>query len=137
MGNYYAAKFAKLLKVKPTQAELVFQERLIRAGIKFEFQKAYEIFVFDFYLPHQRMVIEIDGGYHETKKQKEKDAARDEFCKSKRLRVTRIKNKDVESFDISVFKLSRVELTEIQKQKEIKSHAEISELDIRYEYIGF
>lgn len=49
----------------------------------------------DIYIPKYKVVIEVDGGYHETEEQKRKDRIRDVVMKSRGIKVYHIKNKDV------------------------------------------
>ena len=60
----------------------------------------------DFYIPAIKLIIEIDGGYHETSKQKARDNFKDEHYKDRGFSVIRIKNEDVISFDFSELKKS-------------------------------
>ena len=96
------------LRDKPTSSELIFKERLEKAGIKFIFQKAFiakdYYCIVDFYLPKPyKTVIEIDGGYHNDLPQKKKDFYRDKYLKEiRKFKVVRIKNEDVMSFDLSL-----------------------------------
>ena len=50
-------------------------------------------FIADFYCFEHKLVLEIDGGIHET--QKEYDALRTMLIENKGLKVIRFKNKDV------------------------------------------
>lgn len=97
------------LRSKPTESELIFKKRLEENNIKFIFQKCfigqdYYCIVY-FYLPKPfKVCIEIDGGYHNEPKQKAKDYYRTKYLTDKRgFKVIRIKNEDVESFNLSRF----------------------------------
>lgn len=61
--------------------------------------------IVDFYLPKPlKTCIEIDGGYHDTPKQKYKDYWKDKYLTEVRgFKVIRIKNEDVKNFDVSIF----------------------------------
>ena len=63
--------------------------------IVFQFDTKARYFIADFYCSEHNLVIEIDGGYHETMEQKEYDAWRDEIIKAKNLAVLRFKNEEV------------------------------------------
>jgi len=53
----------------------------------------------DFYFPDQRLVVEIDGGYHYFKKgQRAKDRGRQRVIEKSGRRVIRFDNKDVINF---------------------------------------
>jgi len=72
------------------------------------FQKAFiwgnSFCIADFYLPKpNRTVIEVDGEYHETEKQQRRDYIKDKYYVSRGFKVVRIKNSEVETFDLSQF----------------------------------
>jgi len=105
-----ASKRVIKLKKNATDAELLFKSRLEKEGIRFMFQKAFIMgncfCIADFYLPKPaRTVIEIDGDYHTTEKQIRRDYIKDKYYESRGFRVIRIKNSEVETFDISMFVL--------------------------------
>lgn len=61
--------------------------------IRFELDGAKQFFVADFYCHEARLVVEVDGGVHET--QKEYDAFRTYIINELGIRVIRFPNKDV------------------------------------------
>ena len=89
-----ARKRAKELISKPTKAEIQVKYLLSKTGNKFEFQKIIDgdnfYYIVDFYLPKSKLIIEIDGEYHDTPEQKQKDSKR-EF--SKKLKVVLERNR--------------------------------------------
>jgi very-short-patch-repair endonuclease len=60
------------------------------AGFKFRHQHPAGVYVFDFYCPAARLVIEVDGEAHNRGDQPQRDAARDLWCAEQGLRVLRI-----------------------------------------------
>lgn len=98
------------LRLMPTQSELLFKQRLEKRNIKFIFQKCFinkdYYCIVDFYLPKpNKIAIEIDGKYHNTHTQIYKDNYKDKYLTEIRdFKVIRIKNEDVLTFDLSVFK---------------------------------
>jgi very-short-patch-repair endonuclease len=50
-------------------------------------------YILDFYVPRLRAAFEIDGGYHDARK--DYDKRRDDYCLSKGIRTIRYKNEDV------------------------------------------
>ena len=82
----------------PTQAEEVLWEALRSRrleNLRFRSQHGYGAFIFDFYCASHRLVVEVDGGYHEEAEQAQKDAERDQFLRSLGFRVLRLANHDV------------------------------------------
>ena len=64
-----------------------------RGHIRFRKQHAIGPYVADFYCPHAKLVIEIDGAGHDFRS--ERDARRDKYMISLGLRVIRIPAKEV------------------------------------------
>jgi very-short-patch-repair endonuclease len=63
-----------------TNSEKIIKAKLKALKIEYEFQKIIYVdhyyYIVDFYLPKQHLILEIDGGYHNTFEQKDKDAGR-------------------------------------------------------------
>lgn len=77
------------------------QERVLYAWLKerdprWVPQHVWGYYVMDIWHPEHRVCIEVDGGYHNRKRQKEKDAVRDEAMRLARIKVLRVTNKDVD-----------------------------------------
>ncbi|MFM9910752.1 MAG: endonuclease domain-containing protein, partial [Chitinophagaceae bacterium] len=73
-------------------------------GLKFRRQHPLDKFVADFYCHEKRLVIELDGGMHESKMQKEKDRVRTEILDKLAITVVRFKNEEVLKDNIGVTK---------------------------------
>ena len=72
-------------------------------GKKFRRQHPLDIFIADFYCHEKRLIIEIDGGIHETTDQKEYDEGRTYELLEKGFKVIRITNDEVfNSLDVVV-----------------------------------
>lgn len=61
--------------------EVMVALQLERKGIEYEIQKRVGPYLLDFFLPNEKVVIEVDGFFH-TKDKKEKEKIRDEFIKN-------------------------------------------------------
>lgn len=84
------------LRGQMTPAELVLWEALRDRrllGLRFRRQSPVGQFVLDFYCPACRLVVELDGGVHDT--QAAADAARTELLGAYGLRVIRFPNERV------------------------------------------
>ena len=73
-----AEYYKHILEVNATYAERLLKT-FLAGKIDFEFQKiiytdSRHFFIADFYIPSKNLIIELDGGYHETSEQKQKDA---------------------------------------------------------------
>ena len=66
------------------------------AGLKFRRQHPFEEYILDFFCAEKMLVVEVDGGYHQTKEQIEYDENRTAFLEEKELKVLRFKNEEVE-----------------------------------------
>jgi len=95
-----ALRFRADLLNKATEAEKVFKALLKTIDIKYKFQEIIytkdSFYIVDFYLPHQNIVIEIDGGHHGTVDQKIKDKRRTQVLKDGGIsKVFRFTNMEV------------------------------------------
>ncbi|MCK4311509.1 MAG: DUF559 domain-containing protein, partial [Candidatus Cloacimonetes bacterium] len=88
------------------------------------FQVPYDRFILDFLCSEHKLIIELDGRYHEFFKQK--DAERDHYFESKGYRILRFKNEEVYK-DIE---LVRMKILEVIKQPH--PHSEIIKRDFTW-----
>jgi very-short-patch-repair endonuclease len=100
---------AKAMRRNMTPAERCFWNA-VRAnkieGMHFHRQQVIDGFIADFYCGDQRLVIEIDGGIHET--QKDYDSMRETALKKNGLRVIRFSNQEViNDVDLVIQKLKK------------------------------
>ena len=79
----------KLLKSKKVKTDV---QRVIYIDYNCVINKFY---VADIYLPELNLIVEVDGGYHTTEEQKEKDYDRDQDLKSVGYKVFRCTNEEV------------------------------------------
>lgn len=89
---------AKKLREKPTEAEEVMWLALRNNqldGYKFRRQHPLSLYVADFYCHQLQLVIEIDGGYHQTPEQIKLDAERTSAIEFQGLHVIRFTNDEV------------------------------------------
>ena len=101
---YYGAKadiLAKAhdLRLNMTKSEKILWERLRNKkvlGYKFRRQHAISQFVVDFYCHEAKIVIEVDGGYHLKRDQKEYDENRTVELENLGINVIRFTNEEVE-----------------------------------------
>lgn len=89
-------------KANPTPSEVAFHKRLKAEGIPFKTQIIVGFYIVDVILHTKLVAIEIDGREHERKKFM--DEARDGFLTLTGFKVIRIRNEDVETFDLSDIK---------------------------------
>ncbi len=100
-------EYGRALRQLKTKAEEKLWERLRNRkanGLKFRRQHPLDKFVADFYCHEKRLVIELDGGMHESKMQKEKDRVRTEILDKLAITVVRFKNEEVLKDSIGVTK---------------------------------
>lgn len=86
-------------------------ELLINNGIDFIHQAPFvfrpkTIYFVDFYLPKQRIVIEVDGNYHDSRTMRHKDSDRDYNFKSIGIRVIRVSNGETGDLKMLALRLS-------------------------------
>lgn len=102
--NNIAKDFQKSLLERMTPAELKFKHIAELKNIKLECQYKIDIkykgiikrfYIVDFCDLINKVIFEVDGGYHNTKEQKEKDYYRTRDLKALGYRVYRITNEEV------------------------------------------
>jgi very-short-patch-repair endonuclease len=88
---------AKKLRKQMTPSEIKVWRRLHAMSLRFRRQSVVLGWIADFYHPKSRLVVEIDGGYHQNPEQQGKDRYRDATMQRHGFRVIRITNEQVES----------------------------------------
>ena len=89
---------AKKLRENATQAEEILWFELRNnqlEGYKFRRQHPLLKYIADFYCHQLKLVIEIDGGYHQTEEQKKLDTERTATIEFEGLKVIRFTNEQV------------------------------------------
>ena len=89
---------ARLLRRQRTPAEQALWHALRRqqvGGVQFRRQRPIGKFIADFYCHKARLVVEVDGGVHDTLSQASHDRARDELFELLGLQVLRVTNDEV------------------------------------------
>lgn len=123
-------KHAEELRINSTYAEKVFKVKLKEAGIEYEFQKAFNdskrLYIVDFYLPNRWIIIEVDGGYHNTLEQQERDKERQLWFENNGYYIWRISNK--EANEMSIDHLVKYIDQETKRIKEKKSFNKVKRL---------
>ena len=90
---------AQLLRRNETKAEKLLWEKLRNnqlGGLKFRRQHPVNIYIADFYCHKFKLIIELDGDYHDQEEQKQKDEVRTEVLRLNDLKIIRFKNEEVE-----------------------------------------
>lgn len=90
-------EYARKNRNNPTEAEryIWFYLRGSQLGVKFQRQHIIDRFIADFVCLSHKLVIEIDGGYHQLPEQKESDEERTEILSSLGFTVLRFTNEEV------------------------------------------
>ncbi len=90
-------KLQKERKKQTTEAERALWEMLKtkQLGVKFRRQHIIDKFIVDFLCFEKKLIIEVDGKYHEETEQQEADALRTEILNEFGYKIIRIKNEDV------------------------------------------
>jgi very-short-patch-repair endonuclease len=104
----------RILKQNLTVAEFMLWEALRGRrlnGFKFRRQHPINKFIADFYCHEPKLIIELDGGIHELKENKEYDIERSEELERLGIKVIRFKNEDVLGNLDWVLKQIRINLT--------------------------
>jgi very-short-patch-repair endonuclease len=102
---------ASRLKRTMTPSERIFEEKLKKLGYDYKPQKGFiargYFCIVDFYIPRPyRLCIEIDGGYHNTWKQRVKDSDKDYYLTATRkFKVLRLTNEQAEAISLEALRL--------------------------------
>lgn len=131
VSMFYGAKAhifekAKLLRKNMTVAELLLWEELKGKkllGLRFRSQHPIDIFIADFYCHPIKLVIEVDGGIHKSKEQKEYDLGRTGELNYWGIEVKRFSNEEVEK--------SMSKVIETIKQKCMTRYLEIQKSPLK------
>ena len=95
----YIYEICRRLRQKQTDPEKILWECL-RAkrlnGLKFRRQHSIGRYIADFYCSEARLVIELDGGVHHLKDQRDYDKVRQDVIETREIRVVRIRNEEIE-----------------------------------------
>ncbi|WP_353077042.1 DUF559 domain-containing protein [Flavobacterium sp.] len=84
-------------KKNSTQAESILWENLRNKNIKYKFRRQHiiDIFIADFICLEKKLIIEVDGGYHNTLEQREADELRTQILNEIGFKVIRFTNEQV------------------------------------------
>ncbi len=118
-------EFAKQNRKEPTTEEdIVWQELRNRKldGFKFRRQHPVAGYIPDFVCIEAKIIIEIDGQYHDEKEQQKFDAAREEWLKENGFSMLRFTNSEVTQHLNAVLETISVEISKISEAaKEVGS----------------
>jgi len=108
--------FARQNRREMTESETVLWNALRNEfrGIKFRRQHPIGDYIADFLCLKAKLVIEVDGGYHDKPQQQLEDQWRTEFLQSKGYRVIRFTNEEVSSQLKGVISRIKEELIKIE-----------------------
>ena len=104
--------YRKELVKKQTKSEKKFKALLKSLKVEYKFQQVFkgegQMRIVDFFLPDYNYVIEIDGGYHTTDLQKQKDNDRTAFLKYMGVKkVIRFTNEEVYNTDECIKRIKK------------------------------
>ena len=90
-------EFQKNRKQQTTEAERILWEQLKSKKLEYQFRRQYIIdeFIVDFICLEKKIIIEVDGKYHNTKEQVEADALRTQILNELGFKVIRFINEEV------------------------------------------
>jgi ATP-dependent DNA helicase RecG len=97
-STYYLLKELKTQNRKnSTPAETILWECLRNKNLKYKFRRQHiiDVFIADFVCIEKKLVIEVDGSYHNTPEQKEADEMRTQILNEIGFKVIRFTNEEV------------------------------------------
>ena len=103
---------AKSMRLEPTEAEDLLWQNLrgLKLGVKFRRQQPVDIFIPDFVCTQKKLIIEVDGEYHNGKEQIELDVERTRILETIGYKVLRFTNEEVLTNVSSVLERIRTEI---------------------------
>lgn len=112
---------AKALRINMTKAEMILWEKLKgkqMLGLRFRSQHPIDIFIADFYCHPIKLVIEVDGGIHDSTEQKEYDIGRTAELNYWEIEVIRFINEEIEK-DINLV-IDKIKKVCLSRQSEMR-----------------
>lgn len=91
-------QYARDLRQEPTAAEKLLWNAIRNRklnNLKFRRQHPLDKFIVDFYCNEKKLVVELDGGVHDVKRNKEYDEARSAMLAGLNIIVLRFRNEEV------------------------------------------
>ena len=97
-------KYKRKMARWQTESEAKFEKALIWKKLDYKKQLILGFYILDFVIPSKLVAIEIDGLYHDNKEMIRKDVLRSVFIEKCGFKIIRIKNNNVELFNIDCLK---------------------------------
>ena len=119
---------AKSMRLEPTEAEDLLWQNLrgLKLGVKFRRQQPVDIFIPDFVCTQKKLIIEVDGAYHNKKEQIELDAERTRILEVLGYKVLRFTNEEVLKDVSSVLEKIRTELKNRENSTSFEGAKEVA-----------
>ena len=113
-------EFAKHNRREMTKSETILWNALRREIKSYKFRRQHPIgdYIADFLCVNNKMVIEVDGEYHNDPQQQQEDQWRTENLQNKGYHVIRFKNEEVDSDIQGVIRKIKEELINIENNYE-------------------
>jgi len=97
-NNPILRKRRKILRINQTDCERILWNQIKNKqcnGFKFFRQYSVGPYILDFYCPRLRLAIELDGGQHNERQQREYDLVRSAYIKGNNITELRFWNNDI------------------------------------------
>ena len=106
------SEYSKTMRGNQTEAESAMWELLRRKQLDVKFRRQHIIgdFIVDFVCLNKKLVVEVDGGYHNHQEQKEVDRLRTQMLSDMGYRVVRFTNEEILSNPDNVINAIRMSL---------------------------
>ncbi len=113
-------EYAKSNREEMTESEKVLWNALRDniQGYRFRRQHAIGQYIADFVCLPARLVIEVDGGYHQSLEQQEMDNIHTNYLEEKGFHVVRFSNEEVSTNIKGVIQIIKDELIRLEEQSE-------------------
>ncbi len=107
------------LRREMTFCEKVMWIHLRKKGMNIRFLRQYSVdsYVIDFYSPEIKLAVELDGDVHELSEQKHYDIIRQEYLESFGITVLRITNDELMENSNKAFEKLKAKIEELKKNR--------------------
>ena len=109
-------EYARVNRREMTESEELLWDVLRKSIRNYRFRRQHPIgdYIADFVCLPIRLVIEVDGGYHNSPEQQTEDQWRTDFLESRGYRVLRINNEEVAADAKEVLRIIKCEIEKIE-----------------------
>ena len=87
----------RYLRQNSTKAEQIIWQCIRNSKLGYKFRRQYSVgpYIADFCCPELKLIVEIDGAYHDDEEQIKQDKEREEYLEAAEFKIIRFRNEDI------------------------------------------